>query len=94
MKGNRKFHQCDDELILGKLILFYLLIKQYNLELNKTLVISLLFCIIYACSDEIHQMFINERTAKILDVLIDTTGSLTGILLIYLFSSKKRKKVL
>lgn len=77
-------------LVLG--ILIYLNVKDVK-KINP-IVISLIFCILYACSDEIHQMFINERTAKVLDVLIDTTGSLTGILLIYLFSSKKRKKVL
>lgn len=63
--------------ILG--ILFYLLIKDYNLELNKTLVISLLFCIIYACSDEIHQLFIFGRSGEVRDVLIDSLGSFLGI---------------
>ena len=63
--------------ILG--ILFYLLIKEYNLELNKTLAISLLFCIIYACSDEIHQLFIFGRSGEIRDVLIDSLGSFLGI---------------
>lgn len=77
-------------LVLG--ILIYLNVKDVK-KINP-IIISLIFCILYACSDEIHQMFINERTAKVLDILIDTTGSLTGILLIYLFSSKKRKKVL
>lgn len=77
-------------LVLG--ILIYLNVKDVK-KINP-IIISLMFCILYACSDEIHQMFINERTAKVLDILIDTTGSLTGILLIYLFSSKKRKKVL
>lgn len=77
-------------LVLG--ILIYLKVKDVK-KINP-IIISLMFCILYACSDEIHQMFINERTAKVLDILIDTTGSLTGILLIYLFSSKKRKKVL
>ena len=79
-------------LYLGLGILIYLNVKDVK-KINP-IIISLIFCILYACSDEIHQMFINERTAKVLDVLIDTTGSLTGILLIYLFSSKKRKKVL
>ena len=77
-------------LVLG--ILIYLNVKDVK-KINP-IIISLIFCILYACSDEIHQMFINERTAKVLDILIDTIGSLTGILLIYLFSSKKRKKVL
>lgn len=63
--------------ILG--ILFYLLIREYNLEVKKTLVISLLFCIIYACSDELHQLFIFGRSGEVRDVLIDSLGSFLGI---------------
>lgn len=77
-------------LVLG--VLVYLNVKDVK-KINP-IIISLIFCILYACSDEIHQIFINERTAKILDVFIDSVGSLTGILIIYLISSRKRKKVL
>ena len=42
----------------------------------------------FACSDEFHQLFIDGRSAEIKDVLIDSFGSLTSILLcnfMYLF---------
>lgn len=37
-------------------------------------------CAIYAVSDEIHQHFVPERACRIFDVLVDSSGSLTGIL--------------
>ena len=41
----------------------------------------LLLCVLYAMSDEFHQTFVSGRSGELRDVLIDSTGSLTGILL-------------
>ena len=41
-----------------------------------------IFCIIYALTDEWHQMFVPGRAAEWKDVLTDSFGSLTGILII------------
>ena len=54
----------------------------YNIK--KRYLYSLLFCLIYATSDEIHQLFINERSFGIIDIIIDFIGSLIGLLLIKL----------
>lgn len=51
--------------------------KQYQL-----IIYSLLFCIFYASTDEFHQYFIPGRSAEIRDVLIDSLGSLTGIIFV------------
>lgn len=40
--------------------------------------------VLYAASDELHQLFVSERSAQALDVLIDSMGSLTGSLLLTL----------
>ena len=37
---------------------------------------AFLFCFLYACSDEIHQLFVGGRAARFTDVLIDMTGVL------------------
>lgn len=74
----RKLAHFTIYLILG--VLVYLYIKEFNIS-NK-FIISLLICILYAISDEIHQLFIVGRSGKILDVLIDSLGSLTGIFII------------
>lgn len=64
-------------LVLG--ILVYLTLKTYNL--SNVLILSILFCLVYALFDEIHQIFINERSFSLFDVLIDTFGSSIGILI-------------
>jgi VanZ family protein len=46
---------------------------------NKVLVIIIVF--LYACTDELHQHFIPGRGAKFSDVLIDTAGGMTSILI-------------
>ncbi|MFZ2371781.1 MAG: VanZ family protein, partial [Trichococcus flocculiformis] len=42
---------------------------------------ALLFVFLYASSDEFHQSFIPGRGPAFTDVLIDTAGGLTGIIL-------------
>ena len=42
-------------------------------------VFTLLLCIGYAITDELHQAFVPGRTPKLLDVLIDSSGALLGI---------------
>lgn len=39
------------------------------------------FCFLYACSDELHQYFVPGRACMFTDVLIDTSGSITGIII-------------
>ena len=57
--------------------------------------ISFLIGLMYACSDELHQSFISERSAQITDVMIDSMGVLFGILLVMLiykiYTSRKEK---
>lgn len=43
---------------------------------------SFLFCVLVAVSDEFHQLFIADRVGSLIDVLIDSSGSLmAGILM-------------
>lgn len=51
---------------------------------------SLLISFIYACSDEIHQLFIPGRSGQFTDVLIDTSGALIMLLIIYLWQKRKK----
>ena len=39
------------------------------------------FCFLYACSDELHQLFVDGRGASLSDVFLDTAGAVAGILL-------------
>jgi len=83
----RKFAHFSIYFILG--ILMYSLVKEYNLNRKKMLAISLLLCILYACSDEIHQLFVFGRSGEVRDVLIDSFGSFLGILLTSKISFRK-----
>lgn len=48
---------------------------------SKKAIYALMFCFLYAMTDEFHQYFIPGRSAEIRDVLIDSSGALMGILL-------------
>ena len=74
----RKSAHFIEFFILG-ILTFNVLIKFFKFG-KKHMIISLLLCFTYACLDEFHQLFVSGRTARILDVLIDTSGSLLGIL--------------
>ena len=67
-------------------ILTYNCFKQFNFK-KKYLII--LFCFLYAISDEIHQIFVPGRACQLKDILIDSVGSITGI---YLFKLLKKRK--
>jgi VanZ family protein len=47
-----------------------------NLELSKILFLSVIICVAYAISDEVHQTFVPTRNGTIIDVFIDTIGIL------------------
>lgn len=72
----RKTAHFTTYLILGLLV--FNLCKYNNVK--NIIKISLLVCILYACTDEIHQLFVDGRSGEIFDVCIDTVGSLIGIL--------------
>jgi VanZ family protein len=44
---------------------------------------SILLVALYASSDEFHQLFVPARDASIWDVMIDTTGGIGGLLLLW-----------
>lgn len=66
---------------------------------RRNLIISILswaFCILYAASDELHQLFVPGRAGLITDVCIDSAGALLGILLflaaLHLTSRRAKRK--
>lgn len=62
-----------------------------ELKVNKYVLISIVICLIYALFDEVHQLFINGRTAKIFDVFIDMSGVLFAIFLKKCIISKSKR---
>ena len=74
-------------LILGILVLNYL--STYGKLNKRMLIVALIICYLYAFSDEIHQIFIPGRTAKVLDTLIDGSGSLIGLIIYTRYFKRK-----
>ena len=56
--------------------------------------LSLFFCLLYASSDEFHQLFVPGRSCRAVDVLIDMTGASVIILIIFIIKSVKNNKTL
>lgn len=42
--------------------------------------IALVICVLYAISDEVHQLFVPGRSGEVADVGIDTVGALLGVI--------------
>lgn len=61
------------------------LVSTFKLKEKSRILISLILGVLYATSDEIHQLFSPGRSAQITDVYIDTLGILVGIFVILLF---------
>ena len=45
----------------------------------KAISFALLICILYAISDELHQLFVPGRGGQVKDVIIDSSGAVVGI---------------
>ena len=48
---------------------------------RKTIIMSFLFCVLYAALDEFHQTFVAERAPRVMDILVDVAGSFVAIML-------------
>ena len=81
----RKMAHFTEFFLLG--LFSILTIKFFELYKNKKVKLSylyaLLFSTLYAASDEIHQIISENRGPSIKDVLIDCSGSLLAILIVF-----------
>ena len=81
----RKLAHYTEYLILGILVIN--MFTKNNI--SRSHLLSIILCVIYATSDEIHQLFIPGRACQIKDILIDSVGSITGIYLYKLLIKRK-----
>jgi len=73
----RKLAHVLEYFILG--ILSILFIKEFNI--SKKVLLAILICVIYATSDEIHQLFVPGRSFMISDIIIDSIASSVAVVL-------------
>ncbi len=74
----RKTAHFTEYFILGLILILYLQTKEKLA--TKYIILAIIFCVLYATGDEIHQLFVDGRSCKIMDILIDTCGSSLAIL--------------
>ena len=82
----RKIAHITEYLILG--LLMFNALKQFNV-LN--IYYAIILCVLYSCTDEFHQLFINGRSGSIRDILIDSIGILIGTYLYKLLFIKNKE---
>ena len=80
----RKYAHFFGYMLLG--ILVSQVLRVSGVKGYKIYVYSIVFCVLYAISDEVHQHFVPGRGPELRDVIIDSTGSTIGITLSFLIS--------
>lgn len=69
----RKIAHLTEYFILSALLVFALLFNDF-MPINRA-ILAVLISLIYAATDEIHQLFVSGRACRLSDILIDTCGA-------------------
>ena len=59
---------------------------------KKRYLFAVIFALIYAASDELHQVFVPGRAGMVSDVILDTCGAVTGALPLFLYVAFHNRK--
>ena len=80
--------------ILGLLVTMFLLTFDSITRKKYIIIITTLWCFLYAVSDEVHQGFVDGRSPMVRDVLIDTAGGFAavGFVIVIILIIEKRRK--
>ena len=82
----RKGAHLFEFLILAILVAWVM--GSYEIKGRKASVYVLFIVLLYAVSDEFHQLFVPGRTARVQDILIDFIGGIIGTVIFYTLKSK------
>lgn len=74
-------------LVLG--LLFVRALGKSGMAVQRAVFVAFALSALYAASDEFHQLFIPGRSGEVRDVLIDSAGAATGLVLHWLFAKFK-----
>lgn len=72
----RKAAHMTEYAILG--ILWLLTLRAWELKIKRAVLFSVIISIVYAATDEAHQLMVAGRAGQIRDVFIDAAGVLIG----------------
>lgn len=62
-------------------ILLYVWLGRWQVSRTRLTCIAGALTVLYACSDEFHQLFVEGRAGRVSDVLIDSAGAVLGLAL-------------
>ena len=86
----RKMAHFGEYAVLG--ILIYILMRQWQERSPKLVKIQILWVVLSAVSDEIHQFFVPGRYSTLGDVLLDSAGGCFGMLCLVLLDKYLEKR--
>lgn len=67
---------------------FISFLKEFQITSYHSVIYTLLFVFLYACSDEVHQLFQEGRSFQVLDIIIDSVGGFLSSNLYYFIRRK------
>lgn len=73
-------------------ILCMLALRQHQLKNGQRMALTLLICIGYALTDEMHQLFVTGRAFEVTDLGLDLCGTLAGLAVMLIMMFFKRQK--
>ena len=79
-------HFCEF-LLLGFNLMAWLRLRDLSAPVRRCRLWAWGIATAYAVTDELHQLFVNERACQVLDVLIDSAGGLVGTFVAAVFLS-------
>jgi VanZ family protein len=98
-QGHNVFRKFAHFFIFAALMFFvYHALFRTRRQRRLSAVLPFILCLLYAISDEVHQLFVPERACRIFDVGVDALGCAVGGLCFYLLAKlclnilQKRKK--
>jgi len=74
----------------GLAIIFWFVLP-YSKDSVKKYSIAWLLATLYACTDELHQLFVDGRGGQLSDVLLDSSGAALAMACLFILHKKTRK---
>ena len=74
----RKAAHFMEYMILG--IFAFVALHKSELFVGRQIAVAIVFCMLYAISDEVHQAFVPGRACRVFDMLLDSVGASAGVL--------------
>jgi VanZ family protein len=66
-------------------ILLYRALTAYGLRANWAMLVAWLGAVAYGATDELHQTFVPTRFGNAVDVLVDSVGAATGLVVVQVY---------